>query len=650
MAESIAVKMMLETKDFTTGIKAATEGIKGVASASKPAAEGLKKTGRGAREAGEGLRKSKKDSQQAASGLKEVEKNALGAGNAMSGFKRKLAGIVSVAASAAGVKAILSLSDEMAVINARTNLMNDGLQSTAELQNKIFESAQRSRGEYQSTADAVAKMGILAKDAFSSNDETVAFLEQVNKQFAISGTSAEGRSAAMLQLTQAMGSGVLRGEELNSVLEQAPTIIQTIAKSLGVSTGELRNMAAEGKITSSVVKDALLSAAEETNAKFESMPMSFSNIMAKAKNIAVYGSRDVLQSINDVVNGKDGGDIEGSVNKMTTHFNDLFSGVESGIRRSGPAVSRLLKAAGGSVTQFMSSAVKSMSAGLKDFTKGGVEIVLAIGKGIASEMPSLIPSVVGGVMGAVEAVIDCAPDMFASGAALVDGIVKGIVNGTEILIQKSEDLIDNMFNTLNNTDALEKMMNSGISIVNSINSGIENLAYKMTDAGINLAQNLISGLYQLDWSKVGSDVVSYIAKNISLKNILMHLSPVYGIANGVKNAILDSTQDKTPGAQKSIYQNYREKKLQKKTLNIDAEFKPGLASGGKVTSSGSVMVGEKGPEILNLPRGASVTPLEKVSRTTNQFNMVFHVNAGDKSAKRVAAEIASELKLVLSNM
>ena len=167
------------------------------------------------------------------------------------------------------VSGIVRMSDEMTQTTARLNLMNDGLQSTADLQELIYQSAMRSRGAYNATADAVAKMGLLAGDAFSSNQETIAFVEQLNKQFKIAGTSAEGQAAAMLQITQAMGSGVLRGEELNSVFEQAPTIIQSIADYLGVSVGEIRSMAQEGELTASVVKSALLSSAEETNLEIQ---------------------------------------------------------------------------------------------------------------------------------------------------------------------------------------------------------------------------------------------------------------------------------------------------------------------------------------------------------------------------------------------
>lgn len=192
---------------------------------------------------------------------------------------------------------ILELADSMTTTRARLDLMNDGLQTTAELQDMIMKSANRSRVAYSTTADAVAKMGIMAGDAFSSNEELIAFSELINKQFTIAGTSAAGIDAAMLQLTQAMSSGVLRGEELNSVFEQAPTIIQTIADYLGVPIGKIREMAAEGQITSTIVKNAMLASADEINAKFAAMPMTFSRVWTIAKNIALEAFTPVLTLI-----------------------------------------------------------------------------------------------------------------------------------------------------------------------------------------------------------------------------------------------------------------------------------------------------------------------------------------------------------------
>lgn len=192
---------------------------------------------------------------------------------------------------------ILELADSMTTTRARLDLMNDGLQTTAELQDMIMESANRSRAAYSTTADAVSKMGIMAGDVFSSNEELIAFSELINKQFTIAGTSAAGIDAAMLQLTQAMSSGVLRGEELNSVFEQAPTIIQTIADYLGVPIGKIREMAAEGQITSTIVKNAMLASADEINAKFAAMPMTFSQVWTIAKNIALEAFTPVLTLI-----------------------------------------------------------------------------------------------------------------------------------------------------------------------------------------------------------------------------------------------------------------------------------------------------------------------------------------------------------------
>lgn len=209
----------------------------------------------------------------------------------------KMGGVIKSALAAFSVKKIVELADGMTTTRARLDLMNDGLQTTAELQDMIMKSANRSRAAYSTAADAVAKMGIMAGDAFSSNEELIAFSELINKQFTIAGTSAAGIDAAMLQLTQAMSSGVLRGEELNSVFEQAPTIIQTIADYLGVPIGKIREMAAEGQITSTIVKNAMLASADEINAKFAAMPMTFSQVWTIAKNIALEAFTPVLTLI-----------------------------------------------------------------------------------------------------------------------------------------------------------------------------------------------------------------------------------------------------------------------------------------------------------------------------------------------------------------
>ena len=224
-----------------------------------------------------------------------------GASNA-DNLTNTIKGAVAAYATVQTVGKALDLSDTLTSTAARLSMMNDGLQSTNDLQNMIYQSAERARGSYQATADAVSKLGTMAGDAFASSGEIVAFMEQVNKQFTIAGTSASGMDAAMLQLTQAMGSGVLRGEEYNSILEQAPNIIETIANYLDVPKGKLKEMAAEGVITADVIKAAMFAAADETNAKFEAMPKTFGQIATSFRNTALMAFQPVLSKLNAIAN------------------------------------------------------------------------------------------------------------------------------------------------------------------------------------------------------------------------------------------------------------------------------------------------------------------------------------------------------------
>lgn len=231
---------------------------------------------------------------------REIEEGTNEANSLMQTIK----GAVAAYATIQTLSTALNLSDQLTSTTARLNLMNDGLQTTQDLQNMIYLSAERARGSYQATADAVSKLGLMAGDAFGSSEEIIAFMEQVNKQFTIAGTEAAGIDAAMLQLTQAMGSGVLRGEEYNSILEQAPNIIQAIADYMEVPKGQLKDMAAEGQITADIVKAAMFAAADETNAKFESMPKTFSQIWASFQNTALMAFQPVLQRMNEIANSE----------------------------------------------------------------------------------------------------------------------------------------------------------------------------------------------------------------------------------------------------------------------------------------------------------------------------------------------------------
>lgn len=227
-----------------------------------------------------------------------LRRGANASDNLFSKIKRVAAAYVGIQTMKAGI----NLSDTMTQNTARLNLMNDGNQSTEELQKMIYESTQSSRGDYLGTTDSIAKMGLMAGDAFNSNTELIGFMELINKQFKIAGTSAAGIDAAMLQLTQAMGAGALRGEELNSVLEQAPIIVKNIAKYMGVPVGQIKDLASEGKITADVVKNAMFTASQDINKQFESIPMTFTDIVTQIKNTAIQGFQPIAKQINSILN------------------------------------------------------------------------------------------------------------------------------------------------------------------------------------------------------------------------------------------------------------------------------------------------------------------------------------------------------------
>jgi len=228
----------------------------------------------------------------------------------------KVKNIVATLGVAAGIKQLVGLSDQMTSTTARLSLMVDDGGSVTDLENKIMASAQRSRANYLDTASAIASMGANAGNAFSGNDELIAFMEQVNKQFVIGGATAQGQSAAMLQLTQAMAAGALRGEELNSILENAPGIARAIESYMGVAEGSIKKYAEEGKITAEVVKNALFAAAEDTydemgnliegtNSKFESMPMTWAQVWTNMQNQALAVLNPILTKINQIANSDD---------------------------------------------------------------------------------------------------------------------------------------------------------------------------------------------------------------------------------------------------------------------------------------------------------------------------------------------------------
>ena len=264
------------------------------------------------------IQEAREELARAGAAFDSIEQNIRDAGNQQDRFNRrikdgtiaadglwgKLKGIAATVGGLAATKKILGLSDTLASTKARLNLIVDDGGSVGELEKKIMASAQRSRSAYFDTASAIASLGANAGAAFANTDEIIAFMEQINKQFVIGGASAQGQAAAMLQLTQAMAAGALRGEELNSILENAPGIARAIESYMGIAEGSIKSYAEQGLITAEVVKNAMFAAADETNAKFESMPKTWAQIWVDMQNKALSIFNPILTKINQIANSE----------------------------------------------------------------------------------------------------------------------------------------------------------------------------------------------------------------------------------------------------------------------------------------------------------------------------------------------------------
>lgn len=222
--------------------------------------------------------------------------------NESSKLADSIRGFIGAYATIQTAKNVLGASDELVQTTSRLNMMNDGLQSTQDLFNMVYIAANDARGSLTDMASVVARFGNNAKDAFSSSAEVVQFANLIQKQMTIAGASTQEAANAELQLSQALGSGVLRGDELNSIFEQAPNLIQNIADYLDVPIGKIRAMAADGELSAGVVKAAIFAAADDINANFESMPMTWGQMWTKFQNDATMAFQPVLQRLNDLAN------------------------------------------------------------------------------------------------------------------------------------------------------------------------------------------------------------------------------------------------------------------------------------------------------------------------------------------------------------
>lgn len=348
---------------------------------------------------------------------------------------------VAAVATLATVKATLNLSDQLALTEARLNNVNDGLQTTAELQRMIFDSAQRARGNYQQMAQTVANLKAQTGDTFSSIRETVAFTELLNKQFKIAGTDATQISSVMYNLTQALATGVLRGQDLNIVMSNAPQIAQRIARYMGVSVGELRKMAEQGQITSDVVKNAIMGSAEDIENQFQKIPATFSDSMQKLKNVGLWLFRPIGDMINRGINSKG--------------FEQAMNGIATGIAYAANLAQRGFNLIGRGI-EFVRNNMSTFGPIIAGAAAGMLFYAASTGAAaVASALLAnplvLIGALLGFIVGYLHNVADTGHTVFGDLAGSALGAYEAMMNGIKIAGNFMLSVAEGIANGWNNT-------------------------------------------------------------------------------------------------------------------------------------------------------------------------------------------------------
>lgn len=385
-------------------------------------------------------------------------------------LSRSLKGLLGGYLSFQSVKSVFNLSDQLASTNARLQMMTGSAEAAAAAQDEIYAAAMRSRGAYTDMADTVAKLGTLAGDAFGSTSEIIAFAEQLQKQMAMSGASTASAQAATLQLTQGLSSGALRGEELNSVLEQTPMIAQTIADSLGVTTGQMREMASEGALTADVVKNAILGAADETNAAFEQMPYTWGQVWTQIQNITLRMTQPVLNVISQMANKVD------EAMQWTKDNSELVAG----------ALAAVATAAAIAGAQMVLSALKSAGAWAMAHlpllaVAAGVGLIIYMARAAGATWEE-IGGVIGGVFGAMYAAamnnfIVPAQQMFAMFVNFLGNVFNDPVASIKILFLDMASFIIDRIRQV--ASGIETLINAIPGVEVNITSGLDNLYNKI---------------------------------------------------------------------------------------------------------------------------------------------------------------------------
>ena len=547
----------------------------------------------------EQIRSVSKPVNQAKESIKGIERTTQQSVNNASNSLNKLVGkfktLATTIGAGFGLSKLINTSDTMTNLHTRLNLMNDGLQTTDELQEKIFQSAQNSRGTYQDMAEMVAKLGVNAKDAFKSSDQIVKFGENMNKIFKLGGASSAEQSAGMLQLTQALASGRLQGDEFRSITENAPELIGILAEKLGKTRAEIKQMSTDGELTSDVIVNAVLDSTDKINSQFASMPMTWADVWTNIKNTTLKATQPILDGINYIVNSPTFKKLQAKFGEFANYISTTvipkvqeklpaikqkFSELLALINRFKPIIIGVVSAfiafkaintVSGYITKFK-MALSGLSLSISPIGM----IAIAIGAVVAALIYAYQHSET--FRNVVNSAVEAVKEKFETFRARVQICLEAI----QQFLERHKEEVSSVKEFISSViELMISILGSCVSAIGSMLSGLITVITGVVD--------IIRGIFDGDWKAVWEGFKEVVKGAIE-------------IVKGWWNGLLDLF-NKPINFVVNLF-----KKDQSETETVSSEEVGQNAKGTKNWRGGWTWVNEEGGELMNLPNGTQIIP------------------------------------------
>ena len=547
----------------------------------------------------EQIRSVSKPVNQAKQSIKGIERTTQQSVNNASNSLNKLVGkfktLATTIGAGFGLSKLINTSDTMTNLHTRLNLMNDGLQTTDELQEKIFQSAQNSRGTYQDMAEMVAKLGVNAKDAFKSSDQIVKFGENMNKIFKLGGASSAEQSAGMLQLTQALASGKLQGDEFRSITENAPELIGILAEKLGKTRAEIKQMSTDGELTTDVIVNAVLDSTDKINSQFATMPLTWADVWTNIKNTTLKATQPILDGINYIVNSPTFKKLQAKFGEFANYISTTvipkvqeklpaikqkFSELLALINRFKPIIIGVVSAfiafkaintVSGYITKFK-MALSGLSLSISPIGM----IAIAIGAVVAALIYAYQHSET--FRNVVNSAVEAVKEKFETFRARVQICLEAI----QQFLERHKEEVSSVKEFISSViELMISILGSCVSAIGSMLSGLITVITGVVD--------MIRGIFDGDWKAVWEGFKEVVKGAIE-------------IVKGWWNGLLDLF-NKPINFVVNLF-----KKDQSETETVSSEEVGENAKGTNNWRGGWTWVNEEGGELMNLPNGTQIIP------------------------------------------